>query len=152
MRKLFNRVKAIFTMDRRTMLLVIEATYFMSVTRLRLLLFSFAKLAPSLGDYMKETSNEYRGEDHRIISTIRQTIDIVDRNTFWETKCLVRAITALRMLERRGISSTLYLGTARDESGKMIAHAWLRSGTIYVTGSEGMERFTTTGTFAKIVY
>ena len=55
----------------------------------------------------------------------------------------------MRMLEKRGIESTLYLGTARDESGKMIAHAWLRSGPYYITGSEGMERFTVVGKFAK---
>ena len=47
----------------------------------------------------------------------------------------------MKMLERRKIESTLYLGTAKDENGKMIAHAWLRSGPFYITGAEGMERF-----------
>ena len=59
---------------------------------------------------------------------ISQAIHIVSKYTFWESQCLVKAIAAMRMLEKRGIESTLYLGTAKDESGKIIAHAWLRSG------------------------
>ena len=60
-----------------------------------------------------------------------------------------KAIAAMKMLERRKIESTLYLGTAKDENGKMIAHAWLRSGPFYITGFEEMERFTVVGKFAK---
>ena len=55
----------------------------------------------------------------------------------------------MKMLERRQIESTLYLGTAKDESGKLIAHAWLRSGPFYITGAEGMEKFTVVSKFAK---
>ena len=33
------------------------------------------------------------------------------------------------MLEKRHIESTLYLGTAKDNHGELIAHAWLRSGS-----------------------
>ena len=63
----------------------------------------------------------------------------MSRYTFWESQCLVKAIAAMKMLERRQIESTLYLGTAKDENGKLIAHAWLRSGPFYITGAEGME-------------
>lgn len=38
--------------------------------------------------------------------------------------------------EKRHISSTLYLG-CNIENGKMIAHAWLRCGKMYVTGGDG---------------
>ena len=43
------------------------------------------------------------------------------------------------------IESTLYLGTAKDENGEIIAHAWLRSGPFYVLDAEGMEKFTVVG-------
>ena len=52
----------------------------------------------------------------------------MSKYTFWESQCLVKAIAGMKMLERRQIESTLYLGTAKDELGKLIAHAWLRSG------------------------
>ncbi|MNR36049.1 hypothetical protein D3C85_1539370 [compost metagenome] len=74
----------------------------------------------------------------------------MSKYTIWDSKCLVRAIAAMKMLHRRQIDSTLYLGTTRDESKKMIAHAWLRSGRYYVTGKEEMERFTVVGKFAKM--
>ena len=54
----------------------------------------------------------------------------------WESKCLVRAMTARKLLKEAGIHSTLYLGVGKDE-GKMIAHAWLRCGQMYVTGGNG---------------
>ncbi|GAE44160.1 hypothetical protein JCM21738_846 [Mesobacillus boroniphilus JCM 21738] len=53
------------------------------------------------------------------------------------------------MLQRRGINSTLYLGTAKDETGKLIAHAWLRSGSYYVSGAEEMNRFTVVSKFSN---
>lgn len=75
----------------------------------------------------------------------------MSKYTLWESQCLVKAIAGMMMLERRGIDSTIYLGTTRDEDGKMIAHAWLRSGPFYVSGSEGMKQFTVVGMFAKRV-
>ena len=72
---------------------------------------------------------------------VSQAVNIMSCYTFWESQCLVKAIAAMKMLERRQIESTIYFGTAKDENGKMIAHAWLRSGPFYITGAEGMERF-----------
>jgi hypothetical protein len=43
----------------------------------------------------------------------------------------------------------MYLGTAKDETGKLIAHAWLRSGPLFITGAEVMEQFTVVSKFAK---
>lgn len=109
----------------------------------------FSKVAPSLGDHMNETSFTHNELHKETLKNVSQAIHIMSRYTFWESQCLVKAMAGMKMLERRKIESTLYLGTAKDESGKLIAHAWLRSGPIYVTGSEGMEKFTVVGTFAK---
>ena len=40
------------------------------------------------------------------------------------------------MVKKKNISSTLYLGV-KTENGKMSAHAWLRTGMLYVTGGSG---------------
>ncbi|MBW7458870.1 lasso peptide biosynthesis B2 protein, partial [Paenibacillus sepulcri] len=76
-------------------------------------------------------------------------INTVSRHTPWESKCLVRAIAGMKMLERRRIDSTLYMGTAKDKTGQLIAHAWLRSGPVYITGAEVMNRFIVVQKFAK---
>lgn len=111
----------------------------------------FSKLAPTLGLPMQETSTHVSLQDIPRQRKVSHVISIVSRYTFWESKCLVRAIAAMRMLERRRMESTLYLGTAKDENGELIAHAWLRSGSLYITGAEEMRRFTIVQKFAKTI-
>lgn len=54
----------------------------------------------------------------------------------FRARCLQQAIAARAMLARRGIGSVLHLGVG-DKKGcgtKLIAHAWLDTGGIKVTG------------------
>lgn len=147
---IINRLRIFLSMDLKNKLLFVEAYIWLGWGRF-LKGKQFAKVAPSLGNRMAETSVSYREENKQIIRSISSALNIMSRYTFWESKCLVRAIAGMRMLERRDINSTLYLGTAKGEDGKLIAHAWLRSGPFYVTGAEGMEKFTVVGKFAKVV-
>jgi hypothetical protein len=142
-----NKVKVFFSLDIRTMLLLLEALLYLGWARI-LIYFPFSKVAPSLGIPMQETS-DIPHPNTVVLKHISSAIHITSNYTFWESKCLVKAIAGMKMLKRRKIESTLYLGTAKDESAKMIAHAWLRSGPVYVTGKEGMEKFTVVGKFAK---
>jgi hypothetical protein len=131
----------------RRLFLYLEAFIFLGWARF-LLFFPFSKISRTLGTYMQETSHSPIGT-HEVLTEISNTIGIMSRHTFWESKCLVRAIAAMKMLERRNIESTLYLGTTKDVDGKLIAHAWLRSGSRYISGFEEMKRFTVVGKFAK---
>lgn len=132
----------------KTKLLLIEA--FLHLGRARYLKsISFSKVAPSLGEQMKETSYTSISSDKEVLDSISRAIHIMSRYTFWESQCLVKAMAGMKMLERRKIDSTLYLGTAKDENGELIAHAWLRSGPFYITGAEVMDRFTVVSKFAK---
>ncbi|MFE7060533.1 lasso peptide biosynthesis B2 protein [Sutcliffiella sp. NPDC057660] len=110
----------------------------------------FATVAPSLGTNMCETTFERPPlGDQKVLAAVSQAVHIMSKYTFWESQCLVKAMAAMKMLEKRNIESTLYLGTAKDENGKLIAHAWLRSGPFYITGAEVMNQFTVVGKFAK---
>lgn len=133
----------------KTKLLLLEAFILLGWARI-LKMIPFSRVAPTLGEYMSETSFTHKPSNIKMIRNISQAVQTMSRNTFWESECLVKALAAMKMLEKRKIESTLYLGTAKDEEGKLIAHAWLRCGPIYVTGSEGMEKFTVVGKFAKI--
>ena len=59
----------------------------------------------------------------------------MSRYTFWESQCLVKAIAAMKMLERRQIESTLYLGTAKDENGKNDCSCMAAQWSILYNGS-----------------
>jgi hypothetical protein len=67
--------------------------------------------------------------------------------TPWNSNCLVQTIAAKLILQRRGVSSTLYLGVAPDTHEALQAHAWLRSGSIILTGAPGHRRYTVIATF-----
>lgn len=144
MRKIVKFLKR----NNKEKLLLLEAFFYLGGARI-LKGKKFNKVAPSLGKKTSETSYTIKQEDLEILERISKAISIVSRYTPWESKCLVQAIAAMKMLERRSIDCTLYLGTAKDEEGKMIAHAWVRSGSFIVTGSLGKERFTVVYTFAK---
>lgn len=73
---------------------------------------------------------------YRYAMNVSKVVDRICSKTAWESKCLVRALTAQHILRMKGIQSTLYLGCGYNE-GKMVAHAWLRVGKMYVTGGDG---------------
>ncbi|WP_259416053.1 lasso peptide biosynthesis B2 protein [Bacillus toyonensis] len=143
-----KRLRVFLLLNMETKLLFLEAFIFLGWARV-LKGITFSKVAPSLGDYMNETSVAQIQQHEDTLKEVSEAISIMSRYTFWESQCLVKAIAGMKMLEKRDIESTLYLGTAKDNSGALIAHAWLRSGSFYVTGSEGMEKFTVVGSFAK---
>lgn len=143
----FHKIRIFLTYKRDMKLLVLEAFFFLAYGRMFKSL-PFSKMSKTLGDQMDETTYEQH-TNHVILKNISNAIHIMSRYTFWESQCLVKAIAGMKMLERRNIESTLYFGTAKDNQGQLIAHAWLRSGPYYLTGAEEMERFIVVGKFAK---
>ncbi|MGG0413117.1 lasso peptide biosynthesis B2 protein [Peribacillus simplex] len=143
-----KKAQTFLRLNFKTKLLYIEA--FLHLGRARYLKsISFSKVAPTLGELMKESSYDLNAEDKEVLANVSRAINIMSRYTIWESQCLVKAMAAMKMLEKRKIDSTLYLGTAKDENGGLIAHAWLRSGPFYITGAEVMDRFTVVSKFSK---
>ncbi|WP_212936876.1 lasso peptide biosynthesis B2 protein [Bacillus hominis] len=143
-----RKIKTLFLLNPRTIFLFGEAYLYLGLARISNFI-SFSKVAPKLGIHMEETVVISDPKNTIILKEVSEAIRIVSRHTFWESRCLVKAIAAMKMLERRKIESTLYLGTAREENGMLSAHAWLRSGSAYITGAEEMQRFTVVSKFAK---
>jgi hypothetical protein len=142
-----NKLKLIWALSPRLKLLYLEAIIYLGMARI-LKAFSFSRVGPTLGEQGTESSFTLSNTTIRSIMQISEAVQIMSKYTFWESQCLVKAIAAMKMLERRRIESTLYLGVGKDEQKRLIAHAWLRSGDYYLTGSEGMEKFTVVGSFA----
>lgn len=141
-------MKTFLSMNMGMKLLLFEAFFYLGWARV-LKAVPFSKVAPSLGVRMAETDFSINFDHKASIKHIARAVHIMSRYTWWESMCLVKAIAGMKMLERRGIESTLYLGTARDEAGNMIAHAWLRSGPYYISGAEEMNKFAVVATFGK---
>jgi hypothetical protein len=54
-------------------------------------------------------------------------VDVADRYAPGKSSCLRQAAALAWLLRRRGITTSLRIGVAREE-GKLVAHGWLESG------------------------
>ena len=141
-----SRLGRLRRLPRSDRALLAEATLWLAAARAAVLVMPFKRLAPHLGEAMTETSIEElpaEGWPDRIGWAVR----IASKATPWKTPCLAEAIAAQRMLRRRRIPSTLYLGLAKD-GAVMTAHAWLRCGDATLTGEAPRDQFTPVASFA----
>ena len=93
-------------------------------------------LEKMMGERGAESSLEESTDNMKIAKRIGIHVNRITEHTLWESKCLVRAMTARKLMKEKGIHSTLYLGVGKEEE-KMVAHAWIRCGRLYVTGGNG---------------
>lgn len=145
-----RRFRLLLTDDRAVVAMLPEALWRLFLARIRLLL-PFERTAPQLGLQSQETAEVSGAADVPRIQQITRAIRVGSKLTPWKSTCMVRAVAGLKMLEKRGIESTLYMGVAKDKQGRMIAHAWLRSGPYYVSGDDVMRGFVVVEKFAKVV-
>ena len=67
----------------------------------------------------------------------------------WRCVCFPQAIAGQRILNKKNIPSTLYLGLLK-ENGEMKAHAWLRSGQYIVAGYNDISKYTVINSFTHM--
>ena len=86
----------------------------------------------------EESPEDATLEEYRFAKKVSYAVNQVCNKTKWESKCLVRALTAQKLLAEKGIESTMYLGVKEDENHKMMAHSWIRVGKAFITGGNGV--------------
>ena len=104
--------------------------------RFQMLYENTAKLNQKWGIEGEETPEDATLDEYRFCKRVSYAVNQVCNKTKWESKCLVRALTAQRLMAEEGIESTMYLG-CKELNGKMVAHAWIRVGRMDVTGGNG---------------
>ena len=141
---MIGKLRKFIRLSFRQKMMLPEALFLSAYYRFLILYKPFSKLSRKIGILGYETPSD--ANDHCIVHEVRGVVEAVCRHTPWESKCLVRALTAKKMLNRRGYPCTLYMGVKQTGDGKMDAHAWLRYGDIFVTGGKG-DGFAVTGIF-----
>lgn len=131
--QLSSKSKNYFSLKLRDKVLIIKVLYMAAITRFIMLVVPFKYIKNTLG-YVKEES-DYKPNEEEInyIRRINWAISTVCKNTPWESKCLVQAIIAQKLLFNKNIESTFYLGVGKKNKD-MIAHAWVVCGGYYVSG------------------
>ena len=104
----------------------------------------FSELAPQIGTLGFETPVE---ASPRNAWLVHELMESMFRYLKWKDSCLIRALTAKKLLNRMGFKCTLYMGVRKLDGMGMKAHAWLRCGKLIVTGGESKAGFTVTGIF-----
>lgn len=130
--------------------LVAEAAAWLALVRLAVLVLPFRVIAAGLGTHMRESAMTDHPDDVELGRRIGWAIGAVSVRAPWRTKCLEQALAGKAMLRLRRIPNTMYLGVARAADGEspLDAHAWLRTGTLHVTGGARSERYAVLSTFA----
>jgi hypothetical protein len=73
---------------------------------------------------------------------IAWAIRVVSRYLPGTRNCLVQSLAAQTLLARRGYSTQLRIGVAKDEGGQFKAHAWVECDGQIIIGAAGVSQFT----------
>jgi len=128
----------------------IEAYCLLGIMRMAILTVPFKKLTRNLTQASsRDTLPVLDAKQKQTALLIGKVIEQAAGHTPWESACLVQALCAQKMLERRGIPGVFYLGVAKEKGGNvsMKAHAWTVCDGLIVTGSHGHEAFTVVSVF-----
>lgn len=137
-------LKTFLKMPMKQKLLIPQILVLMAYYRFRVRRRPFSELAPKIGELGYETP---------VVATppnawlVHELMESMFRKLRWKDSCLIRALTARKLLNRMGERCTLYMGVRKVEDQPMKAHAWLRCGKLIVTGGESRTGYTVTAIF-----
>lgn len=143
--KLLTAIQKFLARSAKEQIFYFEAFFLLGLIKLILIIIPFRSIAPLLGRSMVVTPDV----DVRNTTPVLQiswAVEAAGRHTPWESKCLAQAICGKMMLRLLGYPTTLYLGLTKDNE-ELKAHAWLRCGSIIVTGKTGHNQYTVIGIF-----
>jgi hypothetical protein len=149
--KVASPLRRFLARPREDRLLLLEALAALAAGRARLLCLPFRRVAARLGRAGAESPEAVPAAQEDTARRIGWAVTAMARYVPWDSRCLAQAIAGQRMLARRGLDCTLYLGVGEDplRPGDKAFHAWLRCGTRFVTGGDGRLRFQVLASFAR---
>lgn len=156
--KCYRKLKRFKSFTLQDKLFLIKVFFITGIFRMAMLYVPFSRLKNYMGKSNVESKNSIAKEEYDEAIRIAWAVNLAAKYTPWESKCLVRALTAQYFLFKRNISSTLYLGVSKErilnpknsdsKSEDLIAHSWVRCGDVFVTGGNG-EHYAVVAKFYK---
>ena len=117
-----------------------EAVWRLGLARLAIACLPFRRVRMLLAARDEPEGEGERGQQETA-RRIGRCIRTAANHLPWSCRCLVQALAAKTMLDRRSIGSRVFIGVARDEARALRSHAWLCVGSMFVTGREGHEHY-----------
>lgn len=109
--------------------------------QLTVLLTRGPRLAAALGEPVTESATPLLPQQLAQARDVGWAIELLAMRGPLRTACLGQALAARALLQRREIPCVLTLGLGRHDDGRLRAHAWLRAGTLTITGGRGRSAF-----------
>jgi hypothetical protein len=127
--------------------LLLEAALLVSLAELAVHLLPFRYLMRLARLPQTQAALTSEPADPAPVHRVRWAVYRATQHLPWRCRCLAQAVTAHVMLTRRGAATVLYIGVRLGGQGALSSHAWLRCGSIYVTGAPVHEQFRVIATF-----
>lgn len=131
--------------------LAAEAMLGLLAARVALQVVPFRRLAAGLGEALPAGEAGARlaaqptpAQADEMAAEVRWAVRAAAAHAPFRAVCLPQALTAKRMLQRRGVPSALHFGvtTGAGDHAALEAHAWLQAAGVEVTGYPIARRFT----------
>lgn len=139
-----------FSMERDYQRLMCEAFLLSGICRFKIKFFPFRSIKRTMGNPREETPYEVPQEYYLEAKKVRNIVLLVCKYTPWESSCLVRALLVQHFLWRKRIPTTIYLGVNSNDK-KMEAHAWVRCGSMIVTGGVEKSKYVQVSCFSNTI-
>jgi hypothetical protein len=151
LKRLVEKSASVIRMGGARRWLVAEATLWLALAGLALLVLRFRTIARHLGQSLtpaeavaKMAEAPTAGDALTLARDIGWAVRRAADHLPFPALCLQQALAAKHMLRRRSITGALHLGVAtrKGPGGSMTAHAWLDAGGVEVTGCPVTSEYT----------
>lgn len=146
---LARKTKTFIKIENRTKVDFIKAYIYTGIARGFILFVPFNKLSKRMGKQKTESVEDVDINTYRMAKRIGWIVIKASKMTPWQSKCLVQALTAQRMLKSKGVPTTIYLGVKKGKDNTMLAHAWVRCGRYVITGGANKNEYTVVARFSN---
>ncbi len=124
-----------------------EAFFLSAYVKCTMLFLPFSKVKIWLGKPVTIKQESGITENKELAIKVREAVKLCNKYAPWPTECYTRALTAKIMLKRRNVAGTLNFGFYRKDDGEMLAHAWLHSNGMLITGFCDFTKYKTHSSF-----
>lgn len=125
-----------------------EAWLLIAFARLMLVFLPFKKIVPLMGKVKTDNlESNFPVNDDNVLKKISMSILRGAHYSPWRAKCFEQALAAKIMLKRRGFKSVIYFGVYKTDTNKLLAHAWLKSNAVIITGDGKLDNYTVLSRF-----
>lgn len=114
----------------------VEALFYFAFCRAIVCCTSSGFYARFLGEPNCETLHNVSlsAQQYQTIVIIQTVLRVMPKYLPWKSACLDQAMVAQKLLKRRGLSTTVYVGFTHDSYRNFIGHAWARCGRCWIVG------------------